>query len=258
MEISCAACTGYFPGIPYKMGDMGMIHIAVVEDDSHDRARLKKCLERYEREMQQKFEITEFSDGEDIITDYTAKYDLIILDIEMTFMNGMSAAQRIREMDSDVELIFVTNMPQYAIQGYKVNALDYMLKPISYFSFTETMNKALKRIGNSEKKYVVVATKGGKMKLDISGICYVEVLDHLLLYHTTDGTYEARGTLKDTLSQLDERFFSCSRSFVVNLDYVEHYRGNDLTVNGDILAMSRGRRNAFLDALNVRMNGEWG
>lgn len=208
--------------------------------------------------MQQRFEITEFSDGEDITTNYTAKYDLILLDIEMAFMNGMSAAQRIREVDPDVELIFITNMPQYAIQGYKVNALDYMLKPISYFSFTETMNKALKRIGNSEKKYVVVATKGGKMKLDISSICYVEVLDHLLLYHTVDGIYEARGTLKDTLGQLDERFFSCSRSFVVNLDYVEHYRGNDLTVNGDILAMSRGRRNAFLDALNVRMNGEWG
>ncbi len=235
-----------------------MIHIAIVEDDAHDKARLKKCLKKYEDEMQQRFEITEFSDGEDITTNYTAKYDLILLDIEMAFMNGMSAAQRIREVDPDVELIFITNMPQYAIQRYKVNALDYMLKPISYFSFTETMNKALKRIGNSEKKYVVVATKGGKMKLDISSICYVEVLDHLLLYHTVDGIYEARGTLKDTLGQLDERFFSCSRSFVVNLDYVEHYRGNDLTVNGDILAMSRGRRNAFLDALNVRMNGEWG
>lgn len=237
---------------------MGMIHIAIVEDDDHDMARLKKCLKKYEEEKQEKFETTEFSDGEDITTDYTAKYDLILLDIEMAFMNGMSAAQRIRDVDPDVELIFITNMPQYAIQGYKVNALDYLLKPVSYFSFSETMNKALKRIGTSEKKYVVVATKSGKMKLDISSICYVEVLDHLLLYHTVDGAYEARGTLKDTLSQLDERFFSCSRSYVVNLDHVEHYRGNDLTVHGDVLAMSRGRRNAFLDALNLRMNGEWG
>lgn len=234
-----------------------MVHIAIVEDDDHDKARLKKCLKKYEEEKQERFEITEFSDGEDITTDYTAKYDLILLDIEMAFMNGMSAARRIREVDPDVELIFITNMPQYAIQGYKVNALDYLLKPVSYFSFAETMNKALKRIGASEKKYVVVATKGGKMKVDISSICYVEVLDHLLLYHTVDGIYEARGTLKDTLSQLDERFFSCSRSYVVNLDHVEHYRGNDLTVHGDILPMSRGRRNAFLDALNVRMNGEW-
>ncbi len=233
-----------------------MIYIAIVEDDDHDKTRLKKCLKKYEQEMRQRFEIMEFSDGEDITTDYTAKYDLILMDIEMTFMNGMSAAQRIREMDPDVQLIFITNMPQYAIQGYKVNALDYILKPISYFSFAESMNRALKRIGSSEKKYVVVATRSGKVKMDISDICYVEVLDHLLLYHTTDGLYEARGTLKDTLSQLDERFFSCSRSYVVNLDHVEHYKGNELTVNGDVLTMSRGRRNAFLDALNVHMNGE--
>ena len=233
-----------------------MIHIAIVEDDNHDKTRLKKCLKRYEEETGRRFEITEFSDGEDIITEYTAKYDLILMDIEMTFLNGMSAAQRIREIDSDVELIFITNMPQYAIQGYKVNALDYLLKPVSYFSFMETLNKALKRIGTTEKKYVLVVAKGGKMKMDISEICYVEVLDHLLLYHTIEGVYEARGTLKDTLSQLDERFFSCSRSYVVNLDYVEHYRGNNLTVNGDILVMSRGRRNAFLDALNAHMNGE--
>ena len=138
-----------------------MVHIAIVEDDDHDKARLKKCLKKYEEEKQERFEITEFSDGEDITTDYTAKYDLILLDIEMAFMNGMSAARRIREVDPDVELIFITNMPQYAIQGYKVNALDYLLKPVSYFSFAETMNKALKRIGASEKKYVVVATKGG-------------------------------------------------------------------------------------------------
>lgn len=233
-----------------------MVHIAVVEDDAHDKIRLKKCLDKYEQEMKQKFEITEFSDGEDIITNYTAKYDLILMDIEMTFMNGMSAAQRIREMDSDVEIIFITNMPQYAIQGYKVNALDYILKPISYFSFMESMNRALRRINSARKKYAVIAVKNGKMKLDISSICYVEVLDHLLLYHTTDGIYEARGTLKDTLKQLDERFFSCSRSYVVNLDYVEHYRGNDLTVYGDVLIMSRGRRNAFLDALNAHMNGD--
>ncbi len=234
-----------------------MIHIAIVEDDNHDKTRLKECLKRYEEETGRRFEITEFSDGEDIITEYTAKYDLILMDIEMTFLNGMSAAQRIREIDSDVELIFITNMPQYAIQGYKVNALDYLLKPVSYFSFMETLKKALKRIGTSEKKYVLVATKGGKMKMDISEICYVEVLDHLLLYHTIEGVYEARGTLKDSLSQLDKRFFSCNRNYVVNLDYVEHYRGNNLTVNGDILVMSRGRRNAFLDALNAHMNGEW-
>ena len=92
-----------------------MIRIAIVEDDRHDREALKKCLNRYEKENQVKFSVTEFQDGEDIVTDYTASYDLIILDIEMAFLNGMKAAEKIRELDTNVIIIFITNMPQYAI-----------------------------------------------------------------------------------------------------------------------------------------------
>lgn len=94
-----------------------MVRIAIVEDDRHDREALKKCLSRYEKENQVKFSLTEFQDGEDIVTDYTASYDLIILDIEMAFLNGMKAAEKIRELDTNVIIIFITNMPQYAFRG---------------------------------------------------------------------------------------------------------------------------------------------
>ena len=97
------------------------------------------------------------------------------MDIEMAFLNGMKAAEKIRELDKDVIIIFITNMPQYAIQGYKVNALDYMLKPISYFSFSESMGRALHRVNVQEKEFITIALKGGKKKLDITQICYVEV-----------------------------------------------------------------------------------
>ena len=107
-----------------------MVRIAVVEDSEQDRRALLDCLHRYEQKL--KFSIEEFQDGEDIVTGYSADYDLLLMDIEMTFMNGMKAAEKIRELDKDVEIIFITNAPQYAIQGYKVNALDYMLKPISW------------------------------------------------------------------------------------------------------------------------------
>ena len=122
-----------------------MIRIAIVEDDRHDREALKKCLNRYEKENQMKFSVTEFQDGEDIVTDYTASYDLIILDIEMAFLNGMKAAEKIRELDTNVIIIFITNMPQYAIQGYKVNALDYILKPISYLSIQSSITPVFSR-----------------------------------------------------------------------------------------------------------------
>ena len=137
-----------------------MIRIATVEDDVRDRVALKNHLHRYEKENNQKFSIVEFQDGEDIITNYAAEYDLILMDIEMTFLNGMKAAEKIRELDTDVVIVFITNAPQYAIQGYKVNALDYMLKPISYFSFSETMSRALRKVKTKEKEYIAISMKG--------------------------------------------------------------------------------------------------
>ncbi|MDO4328291.1 MAG: LytTR family DNA-binding domain-containing protein [Lachnospiraceae bacterium] len=234
-----------------------MFRIAIVEDNAHDAARLKKYLMQYAKEKEQKFTILEFSDGEDITTDYTADYDLILLDIEMKFMNGMKAAEKIRKMDQDVVIIFITNTPQYAIQGYKVNALDYILKPISYFSFSESMNKALKRVKRTEKEYIVISTKGGKMKVDVSQICYVEVLDHTLIYHTTTGNFIGKGTLRDVEKQLNpKKFFICSRCCLVNLDYVDNYQGNTVFAGGDAIQISRNRRKMFLDALNEHMNGD--
>lgn len=232
-----------------------MIHIALVEDDLQDRERLKRCLKKYEEEKQVRFEISEFSDGEDIIENYTASYDLILMDIEMAFMNGMRAAQRIREMDPKVGIIFITNMPQYAIQGYKVNALDYVLKPISWFSFSESMSKAIRCLSVPEKTYITIASKGGRIRVDVSSICYVEVLDHDLIYHMTDGILQTKGTLRDAAAQLDEKqFFACNRCYLVNLDYVDGYQDNCVLINRQQLAISRGRKKNFLNALNERMN----
>ena len=232
-----------------------MIRIAIVEDDRHDREALKKCLNRYEKENQVKFSVTEFQDGEDIVTDYTASYDLIILDIEMAFLYGMKAAEKIRELDTNVIIIFITNMPQYAIQGYKVNALDYILKPISYFSFSESMVRALAKVKTPEKEYITIVLKGGKKKLDVARICYVEVQDHVLIYHTLDGDFETKGTMRDTDNQFDpKKYFRCNRCYLVNLEFVETYQGSDIMVNGDTIQVSRSRRKPFLDALNEYMN----
>ena len=116
-----------------------MLRIAVVEDDKTYAAQLKEYLVRYGTETNQKISVALFPDGEDIVTDYSAEFDIILMDVEMTFMDGMTAAEKIREKDNEVVIIFITNMPQYAIQGYKVDALDYVLKPISYFAFSQTV-----------------------------------------------------------------------------------------------------------------------
>lgn len=163
-------------------------------------------------------------------------------------------------MDTEVVIIFITNMPQYAIQGYRVDALDYVLKPVSYFAFTQRIDRALTRLKKREKKYLTIAVKGGMMKLDLSEICYVEVQDHDLIYHTVGQDYRTKGTMRDAEESLadgmkEERFFRCNRCYLVNLDFVENFQGSDITVNGDCIQVSRARKKAFLNALNDFMNG---
>ena len=232
-----------------------MLRIAVVEDDKTYAAQLKEYLVRYGTEKNQKISVALFPDGEDIVTDYSAEFDIILMDVEMTFMDGMTTAERIREKDNEVVIIFITNMPQYAIQGYKVDALDYVLKPISYFAFSQRIDRAFTRVKKKEATYITVAQKGGKKKLNVDKICYVEVRDHDLIYHSTKGDIVTKSSMKEAEDTLGgTKFFRCNRCYLVNLEYVEDFRGNDVTVASDVIQVSRARKKAFMDALNDYMN----
>ena len=234
------------------------MRIAIVEDDAAAQAVLTKGLRRYEAERGMPLELIAFSDGEDLVTGYTADYDLILMDIEMRFMDGMRAARTVRGLDGEVPIIFVTNAPQYAIEGYRVRALDYILKPISWYSFSESLDRALRSRGaDRERSTVTVALKDGMTRLEVGRICYVEVQDHQLIYNTRDGRYVTKGAIRDVEGQLaSEAFFRCNRCYIVNLKYVEALRGNDIMVNGDVIQVSRRQRKGFLDALNRYMNGD--
>ena len=224
-----------------------MYHIAVVEDDKMYAAQLKEYLKQYEKEKKQKISVTMFSDGEDIVTDYSADFDIILMDIEMKFLDGMSAAERIREKDSEVIIIFITNMPQYAIQGYRVDALDYVLKPLSYFAFSQRIDRALSRIRKNDVRFVVIPLKGGRRKVDVSLLCYVEVRDHDLIYHTAGGSLVSHGTMRETEQLLRPYgFFRVHHGYLVNLYHVREVRGDIVAVGGAEIRISRAKKEAFL------------
>ncbi len=227
-----------------------MIRIALVEDDAGDRALIQDYLRQYEQNSGMKFHLRVFSDGEEIAEDYRAEYDLILLDIEMKYMDGMTAAERIRQVDPDVTLIFITNMPQFAMNGYRVNALDYMLKPVTYFAFSQRLAKALVRMDQRRDKYIIIPQKGGLQKVSVSRIRYVEVFDHDLVFHTTQGDITAKGAMRDVEEQLGEGFFRCNKCYLLNLDHVDSVQGNDVKVGEDVIQVSRARRKALMDALN--------
>ena len=231
------------------------MHIAIVEDSAPDRALIAQNLNRFAAERGLSFVLTEFQDGEDLVTNYAASYDVILMDIQMTFMDGMSAAHRVRRLDPDVVIVFITNAPQYAIEGYRVRAVDYILKPISWFSFSESLARALTFVKPEAADYIAIVLREGRTRLAVDRICYVEVQDHQLIYNTLDGKYVTKGTMADAAAHLTPpRFARCNRCYLVNLKYVDYFHGFDLRVNGDTLQVSRRQRKSFLDALNGYMN----
>ena len=112
-----------------------MLKIAVVEDQTEVRESLCQFIRQYAGEQGLQAEVEPFADGAVIAEGYQPGYDIIFLDVEMPRLGGFGAAERIRAVDPDVVLVFVTNMAQYAIKGYEVDALDYVLKPVSYGAF---------------------------------------------------------------------------------------------------------------------------
>lgn len=223
-----------------------MIRIGILEDNSADLAQLEQCLRRYEEEHRERFSVRAFSNPSDFLDAYRSDFDLIFLDIDLPFVNGMDVARQLRESDSVVTLVFITNLEQYAINGYEVNALDFVVKPINYYRFSSMLRKALGRVAHQPEKEVIIHSSGSVMRLGISQIYYVEIRDHLLIYHTDQGNLTAWGKLSDLEAELSAYDFArCSTSHLVNLRYVISTNGNNVDVAGTKLPISQRRRKAF-------------
>ncbi len=238
-----------------------MINIAVVDDEKNYREILVQYLKKFDAESGNRLFIKEFSDGSDLTTEFSYKpdsgYDIILLDVEMKFMNGMETAGIIRKHDSGVQIIFITNAPQYAIYGYEVDALEYILKPINYFAFSQTLDRAIKRIRKKESKYFLLSGPGFTYKIDLHNLKYIEVVDHELLFclKNKEAPIRVRGALKKIEKQLDEKmFFRCSQGFLVNLEYVDNIGNNSAIIDGKDIPVSKALRRDFIDALNNYMS----
>ena len=232
-----------------------MIHIALVEDEEEYRKEFLSYLRRYEQESGRQFRISVFSDGEDIVSSDKADYDLILMDIAMRFMDGMTAAEKIRELDQEVVIIFITNMPQFVMKGYAVDALDYVLKPVNYFAFSQRIDRAISRMSRRREQYFTVPVRGGIRKLSVSNILYVEVQDHDLLFHTRNESILTRGSLAEVEAKLGNAgFFRCNKYCLVNLAFADSLQGIDLVVAGEHIQVSRAKKKAILDALNNYLN----
>ena len=234
-----------------------MIRLALVEDDELYRSQLREYIDKYSAVSGEKFTVTEFSDGDEIALGYKAVYDIILMDIEMKFMDGMMAAEEIRKVDTEVIIIFITNSPQYAIKGYAVDALDYVLKPVPYFAFSQQLLKAVARLEKRAKHYLTVPVEGGLRRLDTASIYYLESEGHRVHFYTDEGDFSAPGALKAFEEKLaDCPFARCNSGYLVNLAQVRELRQSTVQVGPCELQVSRPKRKAFLAALTDYIGGE--
>lgn len=228
-----------------------MRNIAIIEDNTTAQRQLKEYLARYGADKGEQFSCYTFGSAEQFLTDYRPDYDIVFMDIELPGMDGMDAARRLRDIDGDIVLVFVTNMAQFAVGGYEVGAFDFILKPLTYSSFFLKFTRIMQRVQSTDDAPIIVRGKQYIKKVFAASILYVEIADHNVVYHTASGNVETRGTMRAVEEQLKGRNFAlCNQCYLVNLRYVGEIRDNSVKVGTDWLAISRPKKKSFLQAVN--------
>ncbi len=237
---------------------MKQLLVAIVEDDNEYSSFLEKCLSRYGSEKGFIFNTQIFNKAETFLDNYKKAFDIVFMDVDLGkgFLNGMDAARKLRNIDDTVILFFVTNMPQFAPEGYSVNALDYCLKPISYSNLSVKIDKAIKLLSSRSGQPVKIKEKEGTRIVSSNDIMYIDVMGHDLMFHTVDGVIDSYGGLSERENELSGcNFARCSASALVNLSYVTGLYGDEIAVGGDRIKIGRSKKKAFMEQLNMYLGG---
>lgn len=230
--------------------DDSKINVAVVEDSAEDLNNCLALIKQYGEEKHIVFDVQTYSTGGAFLLDFKSQFDFIILDINLATMNGIDVARTIRKKDEEVAIMFATNLAKYAASGYEVDAVDYVLKPLSYASFYLRLERVMKKINKKSEAFVVVPDAGGFRKLNTDTIMYVEVISHDIIFHLNDGeNFKAYGTLKKYEEELvRHKFNRCNSNYLVNMKFVKRVDKMDIILNNDeIIAISHPKRKAFME-----------
>lgn len=225
------------------------MRIAIVDDKKEIQQQLGEFIKTYSTDQQIPITVTYFSNGLEIVDNYRSNFDVIYFDVQMPIMDGMTAAKKIRQVDENVIIVFLTNYVQWAVEGYSVNAFDFILKPLSYFVFTEHFKKIQRKILESNKS-ILIKNKNGMIRILLNNLYFVESNGHYLIFHTVEKDIETIDSMKKIESELaSKNFFRCNNGYLVNLAHVNNFTGNIVQVGHYDLQISRPRKKLFIQAL---------
>lgn len=230
--------------------------VSIIDDEMSVFEEEKTYFQEFSNKKGMSFDLSYFSNPVEFLSNYPDKVDIIFLDIEMPQMNGIEVARKIREKDENVIIIFVTNMTQYAIEGYSVNAYDYVLKPIQKYSLFLKLEKLTSKLGKNIDTHVQIRSEGRIIVADAKTILYVESCGHHVIYHLEDKTLESYERMNDVAKKLPDSFIRCSRYYFVNLRHVKEVKGESVIVGKDDIKISRGEKKAFVERFLACLRGE--
>lgn len=236
-----------------------MIRIAICEDEKATQILLDNYLNNILKHINKEYEIQKYSSGEELLESELNNIDILLLDIQMGQINGMDTARKIREVDDNMEIIFITSLIDYVQEGYEVRAYRYLLKPIELEELKKHVLTCIKEIEKNKNQYILIKNKSNTYKIYSNEITYIEVQKKDMLIHTINKDFNARYSLEKIEKDLNvEEFVRCHKSFIINLNYVENIKSNVAILDsGEEVPISRYRhkdvKEKFLKFLGDRI-----
>lgn len=218
------------------------LKIAICDDEQNQQEYLISKVSEWARKYGHLCEINTFPSSEAFLFEYSEKkaYDILLLDIEMKEMSGIDLAKRVRSENEDVQIVFITGYPDFIFESYDVGALHYLMKPVSEEKLHAVLDRAIKSLGKAEKRLMVSFDRQTEY-IPFSEIMYLEVQMNYTVIHTRTAEYKMKTSLSDIEKQLDDGFFRCQRSFIVNLAQVQKIKSNSIVLkSGETVPISRG------------------
>lgn len=219
------------------------LKIAVCDDDRALAEELSGRVAAWAREARHTAELRVYGSGEEFLWDYDTEkdFDLLLLDIEMAGISGVELAKRLRREQSRAEILFLTSHTEFYGEGYEVDALHYLIKPIDWEKLRQVLEKAAAKL-SVPPPAIIVSCEGRTVKLYESEIYYVEAFLHYVCFFTKDGTYRVKEKISDIEERLSGRFFKSHRSYLVSLACIRQISRRELFLeNGASIPLARGK-----------------
>ena len=233
------------------------MRIAICEDHDTEQARLVSAVKDWALARKTQVDILCYSNAESFIVTWSdVAFDLAFLDIQMKNMNGIQLAEYIRKTDRNMLIVFVTSFSQYSLRGYDVDALHYLIKPLSSAKLIPILDKAYMIWRSRKKDTLLVSNDAGQVKLPFGNIYYIAMIAHYAEIYTFNEMFSLRKTAIELEELLPNHFMRCHRSYIVNLlkaDYM--YKDSIMLSNGTKLPISRKNSKLVNDAF-IRLHME--